>query len=1195
MGNEVVDQIRAEYEQALQAGGAAAEALKGATRVIASRMFQRGSVVLEFLQNAEDAKASEFSVDLSVDKVIFENNGEPFSQKNVQSLCSIGKSDKVISGGYLGYFGIGFKSAFRISEKVEVYSGNYAFKFDRDCWHDKEPDFPWQIVPHPIDGAPGGRGARFICAIDPSEKGQRSVQSLMERADHLGRAFMFLENIQKLMWKDGIGGNTRVFIKSVENESRVLGDEDTKRQELVLTLGTSQERWLLFRRRVPVPPEVQKAPETLEAGREQLTEREVVLGFQLAENGALKKASGASIYGGIFSHLPLTAEQANLPFVIQGDFVSEAGRDALDEAHPWNHWMLRCAAELLTDVTEVFKEHPQRRYEFLDLLLSQVPATACVRHHFYEPLRENLKECKIVLTDKDSWVKPTSCLIPEVQLDDFCDVVSSNGWQEIANVADLWFINPKVLNRTVVRDQLSGVRLTTSEVKAKLQDERWDEWLSGRAKANDAPVWFRRLYQALAGPLRHQEKQYGARPWVLTRDCKTVPARDAILSTKNIEGAPDSLLDFVLQLSPDAIVHPDLVRRHGDDADEAVGTFLKSLGVGDTTMDWFVEKKLLPLWDSGQWESIPEFQKSDVIRVIWKWFSTTPSRAKKMLDDWNAPSKLMLPTKEAGSWKVAGCLYLPSECNGKLESLLAPIGGSPESFPDLRFIGEEPNPDEWIAFLQTVGVVPDLRIIERRATVSCLDPKLLNESAPEVRQGLLGKEVKYQTLEFLEKLFDSWAPVDGDGLFLYLASLWSKDADVQGLFKDAQIVPMDAEESCTSFSSWSPLLGRAWQSNWIPTNGGLRSPLALEKRPAFTAIEADKPLILGLAPLLDGKATDAEKDFLEFWGIKDARQGLDEDDLLRLVSLLSDTGWPREKTEPRLEHIYTRLASLDDGVSRHSEIPVLTHWGTWLPVGQTYVGDSSEAALFEDCVPFAWTPKDEAERYHSLLRQLGARSVKEELRCIVTARRCLGTYPYIKGLLELAGINGVDVWRYDYVALTFNLAGYSKDIPKRHWVKSDETDGRVHIFLGRDFAVGDSEISELQASLTEVLPGKALSMVDPTDVIEWVGEEEAKHREGSKGQTLTRAGKGSGFDFHSSGPKGDYKVEVKGRSEKGDVTLIGDEPGSAKSWGKDYLLYVVYNCRLPEPFVKQCVNPASFWEERTSTSYVIPERAWSVW
>ena len=336
-------------------------------------------------------------------------------------------------------------------------------------------------------------------------------------------------------------------------------------------------------------------------------------------------------------------------------------------------------------------------------------------------------------------------------------------------------------------------------------------------------------------------------------------------------------------------------------------------------------------------------------------------------------------------------------------------------------------------------------------------------------------------------------------------------------------------------------------------------------------------------------------DFLAFCGVRDTRQGLNEADLVLLIRLLSGIAWPEEKAQPRLKLLFRRLSNIDYGLSEHKDVPVMVNSGNWVPVGQTYVNDCTEAGLFQNELPFAWIPQDDAGQYCSVLYSIGAHSAAKESVNTNTASTPLGKYPFVSALVGLAGVNGAIVGRYGNVSLTVSLGGYDKSVPKSLLV-DDLGNGIVRVLLHKDFAAGDAEIAQLQDGMVKCMPGVNLRGVDLTDVVERVAVEEVEDREGvQKGQILTVAAIGSGFDFHCSGPQGNYKVEVKGRSEKGDVTLIGEEPDAAEQWGKNYLLYVVYNCRSPEPQLKQATDPAKEWEERNSKSYVIPEKTWSTW
>jgi hypothetical protein len=114
----------------------AGESLKNVFDVLVELMYVDPShFILEFLQNAEDAlmeskRRGYFKVELYKDKVIMSNNGKPFDENDLECLCSI-KSSKKPSLGYKGFIGIGWKSVYKVSDHVEVYSNRIAFEFNK--------------------------------------------------------------------------------------------------------------------------------------------------------------------------------------------------------------------------------------------------------------------------------------------------------------------------------------------------------------------------------------------------------------------------------------------------------------------------------------------------------------------------------------------------------------------------------------------------------------------------------------------------------------------------------------------------------------------------------------------------------------------------------------------------------------------------------------------------------------------------------------------------------------------------------------------------------------------------------------------------------------------------------------------------------------------------------------------------------
>lgn len=70
------------------------------------------------------------SFSLYPDRLVIDSNEDGFTTENVKAICSIGESTKTVTQGYIGEKGIGFKSVFKIAQRVHVQSGPFSFSFN---------------------------------------------------------------------------------------------------------------------------------------------------------------------------------------------------------------------------------------------------------------------------------------------------------------------------------------------------------------------------------------------------------------------------------------------------------------------------------------------------------------------------------------------------------------------------------------------------------------------------------------------------------------------------------------------------------------------------------------------------------------------------------------------------------------------------------------------------------------------------------------------------------------------------------------------------------------------------------------------------------------------------------------------------------------------------------------------------------
>lgn len=123
------------------------DSLAGAIDRLQKAFPRYGSFLMEFIQNADDAKSKSLRIEILQKTIKIFNDGIPFSKENVQSICKVGRSSKTPKE-YIGYLGVGFKAVFLISDCPEIYSGEFSFKFDKNdpSWNDSAHT-PWQVIP----------------------------------------------------------------------------------------------------------------------------------------------------------------------------------------------------------------------------------------------------------------------------------------------------------------------------------------------------------------------------------------------------------------------------------------------------------------------------------------------------------------------------------------------------------------------------------------------------------------------------------------------------------------------------------------------------------------------------------------------------------------------------------------------------------------------------------------------------------------------------------------------------------------------------------------------------------------------------------------------------------------------------------------------------------------------------------------
>lgn len=485
---KVVEDIRKEIEASK--GSHIWSDYVNALKLIAQVVFTKSSgFILELIQNAEDAglgleNPGLFEIKINKHRIKVTHNGRPFSKNNVNALCGI-RSSKKPEKGTLGYLGIGFKSVFKVTDRPEIYSNGFQFKFDRshEDWDDPS-NTPWHVMPIWIGNPSEIIDAAKTTFIIPYRE-ERYYSSLLEEVKKLRtELYLFLRWLKKIEVVDEVSSQEW----TLEN----LGD----REDGITTLkhDGQEQRFKFFRRTIEVPDWVRQDRLTQEY-RGSVTKREIAIAFALDGEGNLAPSEAGAMYGGVYSFLPLGEARSGAKFPIQADFLVQPGRDAINYEAKWNHWIVEEVTALCNEAIDFFKKHEKWRYQFPPVFeFTKSKGLESYDELFgpklIEPIEQFLEEDYCIPTIDGGWAKPKQVVRLMENKEASKDLVSMDILKkdEIAPIMggqpDLQLVHPDVLDRD--SDPIKKV-------------SRWDmlkneDFLKSKTEASDAGNWFQSFY-----------------------------------------------------------------------------------------------------------------------------------------------------------------------------------------------------------------------------------------------------------------------------------------------------------------------------------------------------------------------------------------------------------------------------------------------------------------------------------------------------------------------------------------------------------------------------------------------------------------------------------------------------------------------------------------------------------------------------
>lgn len=353
-------------------------------RIIRDNIFdEKTHFILELIQNADDCCSEEVTFKIYPDRLVIENTGTSFDEKNVFALSNIGRSTK--GENHIGFFGIGFKSVFQVTDSPEIHSGPYHFKYD-----DKNLIVPeWINQPdyEPLSGS----------VFNLPFKDNEVFKEINEQLNlFTGSVLLFLRHI-KIIHVNDVSFELKKH-SYVENTFTLLKN------------GSIESHLKKYSSVLEIPIEIQQIIQRdrgLKWSKKRL--EEISISFQVDENGV----PTPNQKGRIFAFFP-TEITTGLSFNLQADFHVPLTRTTLQNPKgDWNQWIFQNAYQPIVKLIEDFKKSPILKTAFYSLF----PKQTDLNHDYLESLKKGIDayiwENPVVYTMQGKWVKPSQAIIPE--------------------------------------------------------------------------------------------------------------------------------------------------------------------------------------------------------------------------------------------------------------------------------------------------------------------------------------------------------------------------------------------------------------------------------------------------------------------------------------------------------------------------------------------------------------------------------------------------------------------------------------------------------------------------------------------------------------------------------------------------------------------------------------------------------------
>lgn len=455
--------------------------------------------ILELIQNADDEEAEGLSFTVHADRVEVWNDGEVFTSEDVENICSARSAKR----NKIGFFGVGFKSVFNITDCAQIISGKYNFQLEdfiypTPCFTKPPPDFS------------PNRGAWFILPYNSKNRNIENIESIMQAVNE--RALLFLPHLKEIVFSNAVSGNNW-YLEKKENEDGIV--------TLFNSLTNESSRWRVFTKDLDVPADFLAVD--VDAIKQRPKKTRIAVAFPVPVNGKMLDVSAEPLY----CYLP-TQKRTDMPFLIQGDFDPTVGRENIKD-NEWNLWLLKHVGKLVVDGYEAVRDRIQH-----ETLFRYIPLNEEVKEHLlrvvYDNLLNEIKTRNIAPTDDNKWLLPAKIVVDSTK-GELQNLIGSD-LTRLRGEGVGYLASTAGERARLVLDQMGAQKIATDDLidyvqKTELVEKRISKGLD----------WFLQLYLYFAKEFNQMDVQNNEESRIRLEKLRSskiiVTARKQLISTKS--------------------------------------------------------------------------------------------------------------------------------------------------------------------------------------------------------------------------------------------------------------------------------------------------------------------------------------------------------------------------------------------------------------------------------------------------------------------------------------------------------------------------------------------------------------------------------------------------------------------------------------------------------------------------------------